>query len=169
MGAGIRTRVLGESPPHRGRWPGRCPARVFSTLVGKPERGPKWQVSGLLGGTEGASFPEKAPDMSDWKQESDRRGHEHRMQMTAIPTPRPGHQPGSHPKAGRGREQKQTTRRPANTGPTFILVLPRGEGIQAQLASNQGATQVCPPPRCGQGVPNGRGRTRLKKQAQPAP
>lgn len=107
MGAGIRTWVLGESPaPHRGHWPGRCPARVFSRLVGKPERGPKWQVGGLLGGMEGASFPEKASDMSDWRQESDRRGHEHRMQTMAIAALRPGHQPGSHPKAGRGREQK---------------------------------------------------------------
>lgn len=106
-GGSIRTWVLGESPaPHRGHWPGRCPARVFSRLVGKPERGPKWQVGGLLGGTEGASFPEKASDMSDWRQESDRRGHEHRMQTMAIATLRPGHQPGSHPKAGRGREQK---------------------------------------------------------------
>ena len=130
--------------------------------------GPSGRSVAFLGGTEGTSVPEKASDMSDWRQESDQRGHEHRVQMMAIPALRPAHQPGSHPKAGRDREQKQTPWRPANTGPTFILMLPRGEGIQARLASNQEATQVCPPPWCGQGVPNDQGRTSLKKQPQPA-
>ena len=78
---------------------------------------------------------------------SDLRGHEHRVQWRPFPRWGQDTSQEATPRL-RGAESKS---RACGDQRLWALVLPRGEGIQARLPLDQGATQGGPPPRWGAG------------------